>query len=470
MVLTALLGLLVVVALAIGWAGTAAYAALRSGDLAAPLRAAAAWADQADGEAAIGTDDVKSAANDLKSAADGIVVIRTALGGPSAMALPREPGILVVGVLPDSPAAKAGLKRGDILLKVDDKEVDGPAELVAAVEGRAAGETVKLTVRHGDEERVLSATAGAEGTVPFLGLVPAGGGPAMAMAIAGGPLVTKVVAGGPAATAGVNDGDVIRTLDGEDLETPEALQEKLAEHKPGDRITLEVGRPGEDGRTVTVTLGEHPEKAGTAYLGIQYTQPGQAMHFAWSGHPAGFPCPEGPMVEPLVGDLPEGHYEQGVVLGAVAAASPAVAAGLKDGDVVVAVDGTPIDGAQALADAVTAHKPGEALKLSVARHGEEALLDLTATLAEHPDQAGKAYLGVAVRGYLHLKRSADGGDQDVFMERLPFGPEAGWLEHLGDEGEVPGLRFEHRIGPLRFHFGQPDSSDPEPATASGTTL
>jgi len=66
-----------------------------------------------------------------------------------------------------------------------------------------------------------------------------------------------VVGGGPADTAGLKDGDVITAIDGTRIDSRTPLEDLLAQHAPGDTITLEVVR---EGRTLTVslTLGTRP--------------------------------------------------------------------------------------------------------------------------------------------------------------------------------------------------------------------
>ncbi|MFC3960698.1 S1C family serine protease [Nocardia jiangsuensis] len=55
-------------------------------------------------------------------------------------------GAAVADVQPDGPAAKAGIVEGDVIVKVGDREVTGPDELVVAVQARRIGETVNVTL------------------------------------------------------------------------------------------------------------------------------------------------------------------------------------------------------------------------------------------------------------------------------------------------------------------------------------
>ena len=69
-------------------------------------------------------------------------------------------GALVSGLLPNAPAAKAGIRRGDVITKWNDKPVSGPAELGLLVAWSKIGEKATVTVRRGDEKLKLTVTIG----------------------------------------------------------------------------------------------------------------------------------------------------------------------------------------------------------------------------------------------------------------------------------------------------------------------
>jgi len=55
-------------------------------------------------------------------------------------------------VLPDSPAAKAEIKSGDVILKVDATTFTGFASFADYIRSKKPGQTVKLVVKRGDQE------------------------------------------------------------------------------------------------------------------------------------------------------------------------------------------------------------------------------------------------------------------------------------------------------------------------------
>jgi serine protease Do len=71
----------------------------------------------------------------------------------AAVGLPERDGLLVRGVVDDSPAARAGVERGDLLVRAGDRPLAGMDDLFDALE--RAGDTLALAVVRGTEEREL---------------------------------------------------------------------------------------------------------------------------------------------------------------------------------------------------------------------------------------------------------------------------------------------------------------------------
>ncbi len=283
-----------------------------------------------------------------------------------------EPGLVVVIVNANGPAAAAGVKRGDILLKINDKAVNSYADLKNALSGLKSGDTVTLSVMHGDTPETLSLTLGSSANgSPSLGLVPFGGngkgngGRKFGFhggAKVAGAYITSVDANSPASTAGLKQGDVIVSVDGTNVDATNTLASLIGAHKPGDKVTLSVTSSGAT-NSVTVTLGD---QNGKAFLGVQYVMEG-------------------------VGRGGMGN-KVGAFVTSVDANSPAATAGIKQGDIILSVNGTTVDATNTLASLVSAHKAGDQLTLSVSSGGTTR--DVTVTLG---DQNGSAYLGVQVQ-------------------------------------------------------------------------
>jgi serine protease Do len=69
-------------------------------------------------------------------------------------------GILVGDVVPDSPAAKAGFKQGDVIVSLDGRPVDEPGSFSSRISTTLPGSTVPITVLREGKEVVLSAVLG----------------------------------------------------------------------------------------------------------------------------------------------------------------------------------------------------------------------------------------------------------------------------------------------------------------------
>jgi membrane-associated protease RseP (regulator of RpoE activity) len=142
-----------------------------------------------------------------------------------------------------------------------------------------------------------------------------------------------------------------------------------------------------------------------------WTRPGQDRPWDESA-PDELPAPEITTV-PQEGGLPwrsrGGSGETVARVSEVTAGSPAEEAGLEVGDLIIAVDGEPLDGAEGLAAAIAAYAPGDEIELTIQRDGEESTLTLT--LGENPKKSGVAWAGITYR-LVSLDAEANGGRGD----------------------------------------------------------
>jgi membrane-associated protease RseP (regulator of RpoE activity) len=103
------------------------------------------------------------------------------------------------------------------------------------------------------------------------------------------------------------------------------------------------------------------------------------------------PMPE-PWREVPPGDDLQPRGVTGAVVVEVIPGMPAEQAGLRVGDVIVAIDRTPIDRMHPLDQVIAQYEPGDRITLRFQRRGEEQ--SVRVILGEYPDRPGWPYLGV----------------------------------------------------------------------------
>jgi len=166
-------------------------------------------------------------------------------------------GALVSQVIDGSPAAKAGLRSGDIVLRVNDKDVKSATQLSTLVAGLNPGSEVELQVlRDGSRktislelgEREANATAqsrteeNGERTPARWGLrlAPVPEDMASALEIEHGALIRRVEPGSPAEDAGLSPGDVIVSVNEHQVQDVDDALSALrsADHAKGVRLLV----------------------------------------------------------------------------------------------------------------------------------------------------------------------------------------------------------------------------------------
>ncbi len=138
--------------------------------------------------------------------------------------LPKPEGSLITNVQPNSPAQKAGLKAGDIILKFNGTPISRTSELLNYLNRTMPNQTVQLEVLRDDKKRNISATltTAPDDTPAKSDTVTQNKGPVLGIAIRnlapaelsqlnvkGGVLIQEVKRGGAAAQSGMAAGDVV---------------------------------------------------------------------------------------------------------------------------------------------------------------------------------------------------------------------------------------------------------------------
>ena len=175
-------------------------------------------------------------------------------------------GVLIVEVLPETPAARYGIKNGDLVVAFRGRPVVDTRSLQRLVAATPVGEEVALTVLRGNEgRRALTVRVGlmprevvAERVAAEFGFVirewsEERSGAAVRPSTA--PTVGFVLEGSPADRAGVKSGDVITEVNGKSVLSPQAVSEALSEMPLEQPLRLTVRRSGEQIRLILAPPG-----------------------------------------------------------------------------------------------------------------------------------------------------------------------------------------------------------------------
>ncbi len=174
--------------------------------------------------------------------------------------LDKPVGALVSQVIPDSPAEKAGIKAGDVILSLNGRKILDSSDLPPLVGRVPVGSTAQVEVLRDDREKTLKVVIE---ELPRDDQPVAQSSPKPAAsnrmgvevteldaedrkALGRGVLVRKVSPGGPAAQSGMRPGDVILQLDRKNVKNVADFRKKVANLPTGRMIPVLVHRQGAD--------------------------------------------------------------------------------------------------------------------------------------------------------------------------------------------------------------------------------
>ena len=152
------------------------------------------------------------------------------------------PGVRVLEVVPETPAEKAGVLAGDVILSFGGAAIRSPGDLTRAVEDARPGEELPLQIQRAGKElslKVLFPERRGGFRVTF------GSVPDYAFAEKG-VRFEGIRPGTPAEKAGVKPGDVLIRWGDKEVTNVEEWTALLGNHKPGDVVSIRVRRGTEE--------------------------------------------------------------------------------------------------------------------------------------------------------------------------------------------------------------------------------
>ena len=181
------------------------------------------------------------------------------------LSLARDHGVILADVEPESPADRAGLKRGDVLIGLDGQPIVSASQLENRIFRRRAGDKVRLTILRGKEELTITlavrerADASSllarlahpeKNLISRLGVMCIQIDKDVASMIPGlrrqyGLIVAAKSPGGQAQFIDLQPGDIIEAVNTIPVALIDTLKSLLDQMKPGDPVVLQIERNGQ---------------------------------------------------------------------------------------------------------------------------------------------------------------------------------------------------------------------------------
>jgi len=190
-----------------------------------------------------------------------------------SLGLKKAGGALVAEPQPNSPAAKAGIKAGDVITQVNGEPVKDSRELAKKIGAMQPGSKVNLTLLRNGSEKTVTVDLGQmpnqkearanidneNGSPVDMGKLGLTLAPASKVEGSGakGVVVTGVDPTGVAAEHGFSQGDVIVSVNGNDVSTPADVRQQIGKaRQEGRKNVLMHVKSGDNMRFVPLPIGQ----------------------------------------------------------------------------------------------------------------------------------------------------------------------------------------------------------------------
>ena len=155
---------------------------------------------------------------------------------------PNTRGVLVSRVRDPSPAARAGVQRGDLLLRMDGQAIESARDFFERLERATVGQELSLSLLREGQPRAIAVRAEEIPAGYVAGLLRDLAGLELEPAPAGGFTVRGVRPGGGAERIGLRRGDLLLAIGGRELSDPDALRRAVLALRGQTRALIVVQR------------------------------------------------------------------------------------------------------------------------------------------------------------------------------------------------------------------------------------
>lgn len=306
-----------------------------------------------------------------------------------------EAGAFITEIIEGTQAEKTDLRPGDIITAIDGQPVDSYDTAVQLISNKNAGDELDITYVRGGQTANTTATLGerkqrgkviwidefdgpqhfefddedfsghqgirihhSNANKAFLGVTPACGENENGVTV-------NIVDNTAASEMGLQDGDVIRSINGTATPNFDALSEALSQYNPGDEVAIEYDRAG----ATQTTNGALKERPAPKVERFEFNFNGD--DFQWNGEtPRGNEMAEMEK-RPFFGVMPaDGEATDKGVRIEVVGNSSAEKMGLQDGDVILSLNGNKTNSWEGISEAIGGEEPGTEMKVVYLRDGK----------------------------------------------------------------------------------------------------
>ncbi len=285
----------------------------------------------------------------------GVMFQKITTSMSKALQLDEDEGVMISQVVDDGPAAKAGFEDGDVILKFDGKAIESFGDLNKAMKKTSPGDKVAIEILHNGKRQTAEVELGEAEKNSFTYSMNSDSNAPDVEFFSEGEHDVMVMGG--------KHGSHTRSWTDEDGHTKVIV---MSGDEDGDHENVWFS---EDGVTVDLVMKNMAFGSDRGFMGVELDDLNDQL-----GEYFGIEDGEGALVSKVRDD------------------SPAAAAGLKAGDVIISVNGESVEDSGEVHEAMNDTEPAQEIEVKVVRKGKSKTLKVT--LGEMPEGEFPRFMGV----------------------------------------------------------------------------